>query len=78
MACGCNRCVNYSVYSFVALTPLRESEKQPDPEQGLLKKPLADTDADKLKPVPLGSSEDKNGTNSTIGTSKDRARRRGS
>jgi hypothetical protein len=89
VACGCNRSVNYSVYSFVALTPLRENEKQPHPE----------TNADKLKPVPgvskfraigLGkrvaqalacespAPEDKNGTNSTSGAPKDRARRRDS
>jgi hypothetical protein len=53
VACGCNRGVNYSVCSFVALTPLRESAKRPDAEPGLLNKSLADTQAHKLNLVPL-------------------------
>jgi hypothetical protein len=70
MACGCNRSVNYSVYSFVALTPIRESGERPDAEQGLLNKSLAETHAEKLKPVPLGSPEEKMRTNCMSNASK--------
>jgi hypothetical protein len=49
---------------------MRESEKQPDPEQGLLNKSLAEMHAEKLKTVPLGSPEEKIRTNCIRNASK--------